>query len=55
MKDLELFTIAGLLGTERAKEWIDEYTTVGVVLGDAGAFVAAGAPMVVWGTIRKLG
>lgn len=63
-----------LLGTERGKEWIDEYTTVGVVLGvggvllalragqprsewqrTAGAFVAAGAPMVVRGLMRKLG
>lgn len=82
MQQLKLFTIAGLfgtlyallLGTERGKEWIDEYTTVGVVLGvsgvlvalrtsqsreewqrTAGAFVAAGLPMVVRGVIKKLG
>ena len=80
MKDLKLYALASLfgalyalLGTERGKEWIDEYTTVGVVLGvsgvlvalrttqsreewqhTAGAFVAAGLPMVVRGVIRKL-
>lgn len=81
MHNLKLYTIAGLfgtlyallLGTERGKAWIDEYTTVGVVLGvsgvlvalrtsqsreewqrTAGAFVAAGLPMVVRGGIRKL-
>jgi hypothetical protein len=80
MKDFKLFTVAGLFGTlyallldtERGKEWIDEYTTVGVVLGvlgvlvalrtaqldeewqrTAGAFAAAGLPMVVCGVIRK--
>lgn len=66
-------TYALLLGTERGKEWIDEYTTAGVVLGvagvllalrtgqsrddwqkTAGAFAAAGAPMIVRGIVRKL-
>jgi hypothetical protein len=48
MKDMKLYTLAGLfgtlyglvLGTERGKEWIDQYTTVCVVLGVSGVLVA---------------
>jgi hypothetical protein len=48
MKAMKLYTLAGLfgtlyalvLGTERSKEWIDEYTTVCVVLGVSGVLVA---------------
>lgn len=74
------YTIAALFGTvyaivlssDEGKEWIDEYTTVGVVLGvagvllalragqprdewrmTAGAFAAAGAPLVVRGLVRR--
>lgn len=65
---------ASLLEREGGKEWIDENTTLGVVLGVGtvlgllrlsldreswravrGAFMAAGAPMVVRGLRRKLG
>jgi hypothetical protein len=48
MKDKRPYTLAGLFGnsyalllsTERDKEWIDEYTTVGVILGVSGVLVA---------------
>jgi hypothetical protein len=64
---------AAWLSTEDGKEWIDENTTLGVVLGVSGilatlrltltsaawgrvvgAFVAAGAPLVVRGLLRRL-
>jgi hypothetical protein len=64
---------AAWLSTEDGQEWIDENTTLGVMLGVGGvlamlrlalpatacgrvvrAFVAAGAPLVVRGLLRKL-
>ncbi len=65
---------AAWLSTDEGKAWIDENTTVGVVLGVGGVlgllrfvlsgdewwrvvgmFVAAGAPLVARGVMRKVG